>query len=265
MAHYIEYKESSTNFREVVQSENVKIEIVKNSCVTLFEDFSFALGPINVEYQLQENSVLNLIQLWGHNSSQCKLQTTLQAGSSLNLYQWIIPKDAILDIGFDCFSDFKNVSMNSESTIFSDNDSKIGHKIKFEYRDSNSTGSQKVKSIAANNVIINVDSIVKVNKNIAQIETTQSLKGMTLSKKSKILAKPILEIDSFDVKCSHGATVGPIDQEAIKYLEMRGIDQDVAKQMLINSFLAEQMMTLKNERIKERISRTFKNNFGITV
>jgi len=71
-----------------------------------------------------------------------------------------------------------------------------------------------------------------------------------LSDSSKFLSKPELEIYADDVKCSHGSSSGSIDQESIFYLRSRGINEQQAKRMMIEGFLAEVINKVKNEDVR---------------
>lgn len=75
----------------------------------------------------------------------------------------------------------------------------------------------------------------------------QLSKVLLLSDAAEIDAKPELEIYADDVKCSHGATAGDIDREALFYLRARGIPQDAARHMLIEAFLSDTINNLAAE------------------
>jgi len=66
-----------------------------------------------------------------------------------------------------------------------------------------------------------------------------SNKNLLLSKNAEVNTKPILEIYADDVKCSHGATVGCLDENALFYLRSRGIEESVARELLIEAFANE--------------------------
>ena len=65
--------------------------------------------------------------------------------------------------------------------------------------------------------------------------------------------KPQLEIYADDVKCSHGATVGRIDDEQMFYLRSRGIGQQDAQQMILYAFAAELTEALGEETLKQQV------------
>ena len=83
-------------------------------------------------------------------------------------------------------------------------------------------------------------------------------KALILNDKAQFNAKPELEIYADDVKCSHGSTSGSIDEDAIHYLMTRGIELTVAKKLLINGFLSEIFENMYDEKIKNFLEKSIK-------
>jgi len=79
----------------------------------------------------------------------------------------------------------------------------------------------------------------------------QSCKTLLLSDRAEIDTKPELEIYADDVKCSHGATAGEIDHDALFYLRARGIDADGARSMLIEAFVEEVLDEIASEPVRQ--------------
>jgi Fe-S cluster assembly protein SufD len=80
---------------------------------------------------------------------------------------------------------------------------------------------------------------IVVHRGAQRTDGHQLSKTLLLSNTAEIDAKPELEIYADDVKCSHGATTGDIDQEALFYLRARGIPEARARRLLIKAFLGE--------------------------
>lgn len=76
--------------------------------------------------------------------------------------------------------------------------------------------------------------------------------NLLMGKLAEVDTKPQLEIYADDVKCSHGATVGRIDDEQMFYLRSRGINQQDAQQMII-AFAAELTEALRDEGLKQQV------------
>ncbi len=78
-----------------------------------------------------------------------------------------------------------------------------------------------------------------VHPNAQKTNAQLSNKNLLLSDNADINTKPTLEIYADDVKCSHGATVGFLDQDALFYLRSRGIDENRAREILVQAFIDE--------------------------
>jgi Fe-S cluster assembly protein SufD len=78
----------------------------------------------------------------------------------------------------------------------------------------------------------------------------QSNRNILLTDSATINTKPQLEIWADDVKCSHGCTTGQLDEEALFYLQSRGIPMAEAKAMLLYAFAMETLVPIKNLILK---------------
>lgn len=74
--------------------------------------------------------------------------------------------------------------------------------------------------------------------------------ALLLSETAEVDCKPELEIYADDVKCSHGATVGQVDDAALFYLRSRGIPENAARALLVEGFLNEILETVENEAVR---------------
>ncbi len=81
----------------------------------------------------------------------------------------------------------------------------------------------------------------------------QSNKTLLLSEDAQITTKPQLEIFANDVKCTHGATVGQLDQDALFYLRSRGLSRDQARQLLTHAFASDLLGHIKVEAIRTQL------------
>ena len=83
----------------------------------------------------------------------------------------------------------------------------------------------------------------------------QSNKNILLSDDATINTKPQLEIFADDVKCSHGCTVGQLDEEALFYLRTRGISKEHAQSMLLSAFAEDVVMQIKLEPLRNYVDK----------
>lgn len=93
-----------------------------------------------------------------------------------------------------------------------------------------------------------------VRQDAQKTNAYQQNKTILLSKTATIDTKPQLEIFANDVKCSHGATVGHLDETSEFYIRSRGVPQELAKSMLIRAFANDVIETIKIDPLKEQIN-----------
>jgi Fe-S cluster assembly protein SufD len=90
-------------------------------------------------------------------------------------------------------------------------------------------------------------------------------RALLLSDHAEINSKPILEIYADDVKCSHGATAGDIDDDQLFYLRARGIPADKARMLVVRGFLAEAAGGISNADVKAAILDTLDEVIGVEI
>ena len=96
---------------------------------------------------------------------------------------------------------------------------------------------------------------VYVHPEAQKTDGKQTNNTLLLSEKAQIDTKPQLEIFADDVKCTHGATVGRIDEMALFYLKSRGVGAVLAKQLLMYAFAADVLETIENEAVRGELER----------
>lgn len=92
-----------------------------------------------------------------------------------------------------------------------------------------------------------------VHKNAQKTDAKQTNKNLLLSDDAQIDTKPQLEIYADDVKCTHGATIGQMDKDAIFYMRSRGIAEESARALLLLAFTGENLQRMKVEPIRKRL------------
>ncbi len=90
----------------------------------------------------------------------------------------------------------------------------------------------------------------------------QTNRNLLLSEEAVIDTKPQLEIFADDVKCTHGATIGQMDEEAIFYLRSRGIGLDHARRMLIRAFASGVVERIGMEPVRAQLDRMLNERFA---
>ena len=94
---------------------------------------------------------------------------------------------------------------------------------------------------------------LKILPNAQQTEAYQTNRNILLSRQAEMLTEPQLEIYADDVKASHGATTGQLDESALFYMQQRCIDRDTAAKLLLCAFFDEVLKTLSDTQLQERL------------
>jgi len=104
-----------------------------------------------------------------------------------------------------------------------------------------------------------------VEKEAQKTDAFQQNNNILLSDKVTINAKPQLEIFADDVKCSHGCTIGQLDETAMFYMQQRGIPKKEAKALLMYAFSNEVIESIKIPELKQRITKIIATKLGVNL
>ncbi|MGH2436564.1 MAG: SufD family Fe-S cluster assembly protein [bacterium] len=94
-----------------------------------------------------------------------------------------------------------------------------------------------------------------VRPDAQKTDAKQTNKALLLSDDAQINTKPQLEIFANDVKCTHGAAVGQLDEDAIFYLRQRGLDSRQARDLLIQAFAGDILYRIKIEPLRAQLEK----------
>ncbi len=106
---------------------------------------------------------------------------------------------------------------------------------------------------------------VVVNKEAQKTNAFQANNNILISDKASINTKPQLEIFADDVKCSHGCTIGQLDDSAMFYLRSRGIPEKEARALLMFAFSNNVLDSVKIPEMKNRITKIIANKLGVKI
>ena len=96
---------------------------------------------------------------------------------------------------------------------------------------------------------------IVVDEDAQKTDARQSNRNLILSDDALAHSNPQLEILADDVRCTHGSTVGRLDDDALFYLQSRGLDRDAAESLLTYAFASEIVQTVPIDQVRSRIER----------
>ena len=136
-----------------------------------------------------------------------------------------------------------------------DNHTSVDHRVP------NCTSNQLYKGILNNDSRAVFNGKVFVRPIAQQTNSYQLNKNLLLGNKCRIDTKPQLEIFADDVKCTHGATIGQLDENEMFYLQTRCIPRNVATKMLVHGFVDDLFSTIKNKSIRQKVEALMQPSF----
>lgn len=118
----------------------------------------------------------------------------------------------------------------------------------------NCSTSETVRGIVNKGAVAVFQGKILVNRIAQKTNANMEHRGIMLEDGAKINAKPGLEIYADDVECSHGNTIGALDDSALFYMQSRGITKAKAKAILTEAFIAKVFDDLDNDELKQTIT-----------
>ena len=115
----------------------------------------------------------------------------------------------------------------------------LDNRIAVHHRAPGGTSRQTYRGVAAGRSRAVLNGRIEIAPGAQHTDATLNTKNLLASDTAEVYAKPELEIYANDVKCSHGATVGAIDDDAVHYFRTRGLDEHTARTLFVRGFLRE--------------------------
>lgn len=141
----------------------------------------------------------------------------------------------------------------------------VDHYTLVQHAEPNCESHQNYKGIFDDNATGVFNGKIYVEKEAQKTDAFQQNNNILLSDKATINAKPQLEIFADDVKCSHGCTIGQLDDNAMFYMQSRGIPQKEAKALLMYAFSNEVIESIRIPELKNRITKLIASKLGVSM
>ncbi|KEI35806.1 iron-sulfur cluster assembly protein SufD [Francisella sp. W12-1067] len=236
---------------DIFASLNLDIDFVNltsNSATNLFLDI-----------ELAESARVNFTNN-ADNSNNIELLTTanylvnLAKNSEFNAFN-LLNRDALLRNDFVANLNQEGSRFDIRGLYLLNNQAIANTTFLVNHNASNTYSNVNFRGVVNGNSKAWFNAKAVVAKDVKQIQAFQNNKNIQLSNKAEINTKPELVIYSDDVVCTHGATIGELDKEALFYLQSRGLPLHDAQHLLLESFVKSQLTAddfpFDNEIIKE--------------
>jgi Fe-S cluster assembly protein SufD len=216
------------------------------------------------EIECKENSKLttHLLQLEENESSQYNYVNCRQEQNSVFTIHTFSLGKAWIRNDLDIAINGSNCEANLYGTYLPQNNQHIDNHTFVKHLKPNSVSNELYKGVLTNRSIGVFNGKVWVEKDAQKTNAYQSNANILLSNDATIYSKPELEIYADDVKCSHGSTTGQLNNDALFYLQSRGIGKDAAMQLLVHAFLTDVIKLNTNKEVKTYIEEYISLRFN---
>ena len=141
----------------------------------------------------------------------------------------------------------------------------VDHHTLVHHIEPNCESHQDYKGIYGENSTGVFNGKIIVDKIAQKTNAFQQNNNILISDKATINTKPQLEIFADDVKCSHGCTIGQLDEDAMFYLQSRGIPEKEARALLMYAFANNVLESVRIPELKARINKLIAKKLGVNL
>jgi Fe-S cluster assembly protein SufD len=160
---------------------------------------------------------------------------------------------ALLRFDVRCLLAGRGAECQLDGAYFADRNDHVDHHTLVEHQAAHCRSEQTYRGIASGTATAVFDGIVVVHRGAQKTEAHQENRNLLLSETATVHTKPHLEIDADDVICSHGATVGALDEDQLFYLRTRGVPEALANAMLTYAFVESIIDRVAHEPTRARM------------
>jgi Fe-S cluster assembly protein SufD len=235
------YVEEGADVKIISCDHTLNLNTYLNNSVTEV----FVGANANFEYytlQNQHNSTTSLNSVFIHQERDSKattLYSSLHGGLIRNNLKFIL--------------DGENAEANLFGMAFIDRKQHVDNFTQVIHAKPHCLSNQVYKNVLDDESTGAFSGRIHVVRDAQKTNAFQRNNNLLLTDKATMQTKPQLIIDADDVKCSHGATVGQIDEEALFYIRSRGIEESKARLMMMNAFAHEVVQRISVEPLRDRI------------
>ena len=262
----VEVKNTIQMVNMINQDENIFVQnrnliiLGKNSRLTLVhcdDSLSYGRSFTNsvTEVMLGENSFIDHYKLQNINDQSSLINSTY---FHMDDHSELSTNAIVLNGGL--IRNDTHVKINGEgcnANVFGlylvDKSQHVDNQVYVDHLKSNSNSDELFKGIIDDQAKAVFNGHVLVHRDAQRTNANQRNKNILLTDKAIVNTKPFLEIYADDVKCSHGATVGQLDEDALFYIRSRGLSEDNARMLLMYAFAAEVINKISIDALRFRI------------
>ncbi|MFV0604808.1 MAG: Fe-S cluster assembly protein SufD [Niabella sp.] len=229
--------------------ENAHLQIVE-TFATIGADESFTNQVI--ELVVEKDAVMDFYKIQNDAPNSTIVSTTHvhQIGTSITNVVTISLSGGLVRNNLNMVMSAPNSLANMYGLYLQNGNTHVDNHTVVDNREPNCVSNELYKGVLSGNATGVFNGKIFVQQVAQKTNAYQSNKNILLSENASVNTKPQLEIFADDVRCSHGCTVGCLDEEALFYLRSRGIPDATAKGLLLHGFALDILQKVKPSEIR---------------
>jgi Fe-S cluster assembly protein SufD len=184
--------------------------------------------------------------------------------SSYNLHTFSFGGDLTRN-NLNIFQNDQRIESTINGITIIDDEQHVDHNTLIHHKEPNCTSHQDYKGIYGGRSVGVFNGRVLVEKEAQKTNAFQANNNVLISDKASINTKPQLEIFADDVRCSHGCTIGQLDNNALFYLRSRGIPEKEATALMMFGFANKVLTSVQNQEIKSMINKIIASKLAVKI
>lgn len=241
---------------------SIKDEILKNSLIKIAKGtnrviFNDSLNRSSAELIIEEDATCIYITFdQGKQATFSNVVARLKKNATLHMYN-IVTSNQNASINVKVDLEEANANVDIINLVLLINQASLDSFIDIYHHVDHTTSNLSNYAIAKDEAVITLNNNATIKKHAFSSVAHQQTKGLTLSKKTKIIALPNLYIDEYDVVANHACAIGSISKEDLFYLMSRGLTEQDASKIVVMGYVKPILDHITDEKIKKDVEEAF--------
>lgn len=263
--HFATGKESSLMLQPrnlIIAEENAELQIIERHQSLTSND---VLTNAVTEIFAAKNSIVDYYKVQNDSSNASLIDNTYisqKQGSSVHVHTFSFGGN-ITRNNLNFYQDGERIDSTLKGVTILNNKQHVDHHTLVHHQQPNCESHQDYKGIYADKATGVFNGKIIVDEVAQKTNAFQQNNNILISDDATINTKPQLEIFADDVKCSHGCTIGQLDEEALFYLRARGIPRKEAQALLMYAFANNVLESVRIPELKLRINKLIAEKLGV--
>lgn len=248
----------------IVVDENSQVEIIER-----YQSITNNNVLVNSVSEIYVNKKSNVkhYKIQNDKKSSSLIDNTFvsqEHSSSYNLHTFSFGGDLTRN-NLNIFQNDQRIESTINGITIIDDKQHVDHNTLIHHKEPNCTSHQDYKGIYGGQSVGVFNGRVLVEKEAQKTNAFQANNNVLISDKASINTKPQLEIFADDVRCSHGCTIGQLDNNALFYLRSRGIPEKEATALMMFGFANKVLTSVQNQEIKSMINKIIASKLAVKI